>query len=151
MIAHEIGLPRGAFGFAILAIDCLLVETLQGFRAGVVNHSGESKALFRTFLSKQMSDYFDDGDGDNSKAHRFYSACRCGIHHSGQTDGNFLVRRSGPIVDFTDGSVIVNRTAFHDAIKREVSALVDELTSGSDANLRTNFRTKMDAIAGVSW
>jgi hypothetical protein len=28
------------FGFAVLSIDCLVIETLQGFREGIVNHNG---------------------------------------------------------------------------------------------------------------
>lgn len=150
LIAHEIGLERGAFGFAILAIDCLLVETFQGFREGVVDHTRKSKALFRTFLSTQLSRFFDDGRKDGSKADRFYKACRCGIHHSGQTDGNFLVRKSGSLIAFrSDGVVVVNRTAFHDEIKRELDAYLLELANSSNSELRKNFRTKMNAICGI--
>jgi hypothetical protein len=39
------------FGFAILAIDFLVIETLQGFRDGVVNHSRRSRELFTKFLT----------------------------------------------------------------------------------------------------
>jgi hypothetical protein len=48
LIAHEIGQERGTFGFAILAIDCLLVESLQRFREGRTA-DGESGHLIRTF------------------------------------------------------------------------------------------------------
>lgn len=87
LIAHEAELTRGTFGFAILAIDCLLLETLQRFREGRVK-KGENGRLIRTFLSERLGVNFDDGVDVGSKADRFYQRCRCGLHHSGQTDGD---------------------------------------------------------------
>lgn len=151
LIAHEIGQKRGAFGFAILAIDCLLVETLQGFREGIVDHNGQSGRLVKTFLSERFPTHFDDGITRTSKAGKFYGRCRCGIHHSGQTDGDFRVRRSGPMIEFkADDSVIVNRTAFHDALKREFDAYLAELADPTKNDLRMKFRRKMDAICGIA-
>ena len=151
LIAHEIGLERGAFGFAILAIDCLLVETLQGFREGPLSHDGQSKRLFRTFLGEQLTDHFKDGKDAGSKADQFYARCRCGIHHSGQTDGDFRVLRSGPLILFNanDDSVFVNRTAFHDALKQVFDRYQVELADPSQGQLRSNFRQKMNSICGL--
>jgi hypothetical protein len=149
LIAHEIGQDRGTFGFAILAIDCLLVETLQGFRDGVVNHAGHSKAVVRKFLSSKWKRFFDDGDTDGSKSDSFYKRCRCGIHHSGQTSGDFRVWRSGAMITFDDDRVTVNRTAFHEALKHEFDAYLAELADTSQTGLRANFKKKMDAICGI--
>src|SRR5438094_831656 len=38
------------FGFAILAIDCLLIESLQAFREGEVSHQYKSGRLIKSFL-----------------------------------------------------------------------------------------------------
>lgn len=38
-------------GFVVLAIDCLLIETLQGFRRGFADHRGKSEELFKGFLT----------------------------------------------------------------------------------------------------
>lgn len=150
LIAHEIGSARGAFGFAILAIDCLLIETMQGFREGIVDHTGQSGRLVRTFLSQCLSVFFDDGAKMASKAGAFYERCRCGLHHSGQTDGDFRVRRSGPLIEFKQNdAIVVNRTAFHEALKREFDAYCAELMDSSKMELRANFRIKLNAICGI--
>lgn len=150
LIEHENGQERGSFGFAILAIDCLLIETLQGFYEGLISHNGESKRLVCNFLEGRWPDIFNDGYQGGSRAERFYSACRCGIHHSGQTDGDFRVRRSGPLIEFRQGgSVAVNRTALHDRLKQELDSYLDDLAVESSSELREKFKTKMDAICGI--
>lgn len=149
LIAHEAEKPRGAFGFAVIAIDCLVIETLQGFREGEPDHNGKSKRLFRAFLATHWSNFFDDGCCDNSKADIFYKRCRCGLHHSGQTDGELRLRRSGPMIRFKAGNrTVVNRTGFHEAVKCEFNRYLGELIDGNDSKLRENFRNKMDAICG---
>src|SRR5205809_837140 len=39
------------FGFAVLALDCLLVETLQAFILGLTDTDRRSKEMFVSFLS----------------------------------------------------------------------------------------------------
>jgi len=148
LIAHEIGLERGAFGFAILAIDCLLIESLQGFREGVTDHTGKSGALIRKFLAERAE--FKALFSSEQIAGDFYKHYRCALLHSGQTDGDFRVRRSGQMIQFVEGKgVDLNRTAFHEAVKRELDRYLDELRAGSDTNLRNSFRMKMDAVCGI--
>lgn len=153
LIAHEIGQERGTFGFAILAIDCLLVETLQGFRDGCVKHHGKalkgkrsrSEELIVTFLSERLDSWFNATTGV-----KFYKHCRCAIHHSGQTDGDFRVRRSGALITFDGDGVTVNRTAFHEALKHEFDIYLAELSDTSQSGPRANFKKKMDAICRIS-
>lgn len=154
LIAHEIGQERGTFGFAILAIDCLLVETLQAFREGCIQHKGRalngagsrSEELIVAFLVDRFESWFDEDD-----AKVFYLHCRCAIHHSGQTDGDFRVKLTGPLfLRYGDGSIVVNRTAFHEALKREFHDYLAELSAPMNSALRVLFRTKMDAICGIA-
>jgi hypothetical protein len=51
------------FGFAILSIDCLVVETLEAFRQGRTDTRGKSEQLCTTFLSQRPSlrSYFAGG------------------------------------------------------------------------------------------
>lgn len=153
LIAHEIGRARGTFGFAILAIDCVLIETLQGFREGCISHHGRaikgagsrSEELIVTFLSERLGAWFG-----RDTARTFYKECRCAIHHSGQTVGDFRLRRGGPLVTFTNGGgTVLNRTAFHDAIKREVDGYLIALANAANGDLRRNFTKKMNAICGI--
>jgi hypothetical protein len=148
LIAHEAKKPRGTFGFAIMAIDCLVIETLQRFIEGRIE-SGENGRLFKAFLSKRLAEHFNDGVDRNSKAHRFYQRCRCALHHSGQTDGELRLRRTGPMIQFTEKNrIVVNRTAFHETIKCEFHWYIGQLAIGNDP-LRENFRKKMDEICGI--
>jgi hypothetical protein len=55
------------------------------------------------------------------------------------------------LIEFmADGSVAVNRTAFHEAMKSELQSYRTRLLAGTDAVLRRNFTKKMNALAGTS-
>lgn len=139
------------FGFAILAIDCLVIETLQGFREGVVNHTGQSKKLFVNFLKDW--DLFkiclpQGGDAD-ALAREVYGDCRCALLHSGSTQG-FRVGTSGPAFAYESGRLAkINRTKFHKGLREEFDAYLAALLETDNAGLRKNFRKKMDAICSV--
>lgn len=151
LIAHEADKPRGTFGFAIMAIDCLVIETLQGFRKGEKDHKGKSKVLFVGFLKDRWVSDFDGKFGEKCRAEMFYERCRCGLHHSGQTDGELRLCRSGPMIRFESANrIVVNRTAFHESVKCEFHRYLGELLDvGDSKEVRENFRKKMDAICGV--
>lgn len=147
LIEHEERLERGTFGFAILAIDCMVMETVQGFREGVVDHQSRSGGLVEDFLTESHG--FRGNFPDNATAKQFYKSYRCALLHSGQTDGDLRIQRKGPLVKRENERIDINRTAFHEALKREVSRYLDELRSGSDHGLRDNFRAKMSAVCGI--
>jgi hypothetical protein len=150
LIAHEVDKQRGTFGFSIMAIDCLVIETLQGFREGKPDHNGKSKDLFVGFLKSRWAGDFGGKLDDKCKATMFYERCRCSLHHSGQTDGELRLQRSGPMIQFESGDrIVVNRTAFHEAVKCEFNRYLGELLDGSDSELRENFCRKMSAICGI--
>jgi hypothetical protein len=48
------------FGFTILAIDCLLIETLQAFKEGLEDTQGKSNDVFIRFLrdSPRFAEFF---------------------------------------------------------------------------------------------
>jgi hypothetical protein len=149
LIQHEQYKERGTFGFAILALDCMVIETVQGFREGLINHGKRSKELVAACLQQgRFAGWFKT----EAAAARFYVGYRCALHHTGQTDGDLRVRRSGPAVDrdSSPGAIAVNRTAFHDLVKSELADYANELRSGSNPELRENFRKKMNALCGVS-
>src|SRR5262245_35426038 len=41
---------RKTFGFAILSLDFIVAEALQGIRCGLANHKGQSERLLTSFL-----------------------------------------------------------------------------------------------------
>jgi len=149
LIAHDLEQVHGSFGFAILSIDCLLIETLQGFREGLIDHTRQSKRLIKKFLSTRpgFMPYF----GSEEDADAFYANYRCALLHSGETVGDFRVQRRGPMLErLPCGRINVNRTAFHEAIKVEFAGYLQELRAGIDIPLRNFFRIKMNAICGMA-
>lgn len=132
-----------SFGFTILAIDCLLVETFQSFIEGIGNSERNSKKVFVKFLTTcpRFTAYFDD-----ELAANFYSEYRSGILHQGEIQGGGLVWSVGSMVMKNGNRVIVNRTAFHEAVKAEFYDYIEKLRSPSENDLRNKFRLKMDCI-----
>ncbi len=136
---------RHRFGFTILAIDCLLIETLQSFYEGITDSTGKSNQLFTRFLldRTEFSPYFQL----DSDATMFYKNFRCGILHQGQTFGNTLVRAIGSLmVTRNNGQTIVNRKLFHSAICKEKDNYISALARKDNPKLLDAFRKKMDYI-----
>lgn len=147
LIAHEIGHRRGTFGFAILAIDCIIMETIQGFRDGVVDHNRQSSTLIGKFLVErnQFKSFFCN----SGQARYFYRHCRSALLHSGGTGGDIIIHRHGPLLqNLRNGRIVINRTAFHEALKREFQTYLEELGHESDTPIRNKFKKVMVAICG---
>lgn len=154
------------FGFAILALDCLLIETLQGVSEGLIKHTDESAELFVSFLesSNSLKRHFSRP----GSAKQFYSNYRCALLHRGSTEGAFLVhgndkheidgQKAGLYFD-TRKVHAVNRTLFHAAVEETFRAHLKRLRgpprSGNRKDLsamkesRERLKTVMDAICGI--
>lgn len=140
------------YGFAILAIDCLVIETLQGFREGKASHRGKSEERFANFLTgwDAFKVCLPKNCDSRSLAKRVYSGYRSALHHSGATDGAFRVGISGPVFDFkNEHEVKINRTCLHKELTREFETYLDDLCSQNGTELRRNFLKKMNAICGM--
>jgi hypothetical protein len=150
LIDVDKGKKQQTFGFAILALDCLVVETIQGFRQGVTNHTGQSTALFKGFLSawQPFVDCLDAGMVAETKAEEFYKQGRCALHHSGATE-KMTVGISGPMMRFDNGNITVNRTLFHTELVAEFDRYLEALQDPASVNLRKKFLLKMNPICGM--
>jgi hypothetical protein len=146
LVAAEKETPaiRRRFGFAVLAIDCLLVETLGAFLDGLEETTGRSKDVFCKFLTSRPQ---FRRDFPQSMAEQFYREFRCGVLHQAEVGGSSKVWSIGPIVQKHGDSVIVNRNEFHQRLKSDFTEYLQELRDPINAQLRSNFRTKMDFIA----
>ncbi len=132
-----------SFGFAILAIDCLLVETFESFIEGIESSDGKSKQVFVRFLTTRprFQAHFDE-----TLAKKFYSEYRSGILHQGEVQGDGLVWSVGSLVMRLGNRVIINRSAFHKALKDEFDDYLEQLRSPKETDLRNRFKTKMESI-----
>lgn len=132
-------------GFAVLALDCLLIETLQQFKEGVdqtARRKGEE--YFINFLTTgPFSAYFT-----TASASKFYEHFRCGILHQAEIKETSKVWRVGPLVAPTpDGKgLIINRKLFHSVLRKAFAAYLRNLRNRGDAALCQNFVHKMGYI-----
>jgi len=108
------------YGFSILAIDCLLIETLQSFREGLTDSKGKLKNMFVNFLM-----------------------IRCGILHQAEIMGETLLWSIGMAKGKKlDGTTYVNRTKFQELIKKEKDLYCEDLKDKDNIDIRKNFRKK---------
>jgi hypothetical protein len=146
LIAAEESKPAAErrFGFAVLAVDCLLIETLGAFIKGLEDTDGKSKKTFCEFLTTRLafSRHFTA-----TLAEQFYYDFRCGILHQAEIGGTSKVWSVGPLIRSDAGKIVVNRNTLHELLKTDFQNYLAELRDPSNVDLRRNFRTKMDFIS----
>lgn len=127
-------------GFTIMAISCLLIETLESFFQGWPDSNGKSQLAFCNF--------FDRNHGFGSfrgEAQSFYKHVRCGILHQGETTGGWHIRRNGPI--FQKKTRTINATLFHNEIENVLESYCDQLQrSDWSAPIWKSLRKKMRSV-----
>lgn len=139
-------------GFSIMALACLLVETLNQFYQGVDETPNDHKQQFWIFFreSENFRPHFMKKTSD-----MFYSHVRCGLLHQAQTKGATIIRadRNTMVEQIRRGSkdgIIVDRVRFILALKKEIDDYIRNLKSKSSINTaaRENFVRKMWYICG---
>lgn len=139
-------------GFAILAIDCLIIETLYQFYNGVDETDIDHQKAFWHFFraSVHFKPHFT-----RKIAYKFYTHFRCGILHQAQTKMASKVRFAQPqMVQLADPSdlsqgLVIDREKFHQALRDEISDYAARLRnprSPQDHALREKFKDKMSFI-----
>src|ERR1039458_2817007 len=142
-------LGRQTSGFAVLSLDCVLIETLQQFRTGARK---TPKRKVGQYFSEFLTSGLFGQHFDKNSAMLFYETIRCGLLHQSEAEGNSRAKRGNgrPLVAYTDDhkGVIVNVTSFHELVKSTVDAYAQELREPG-SGWRKAFRTKMDFICRV--
>jgi hypothetical protein len=152
-------------GFAIMALCCLLIETLQEFREGSITSteprgpcsfpqgpciqsvSGTNKR-FKEFLARPAF----SGSFSSSVANRFNDGIRNGILHNAETR-KWVIWRDEPkdsILGIEDQCLALNRTLFYQALKQEFRGYLTELRDPRNRELRGKFKLKMDRLSQKS-
>lgn len=136
-------------GFAVIALDCLLVETLQQFIEGKdETPQTKGKEYFKKFLTTtHFKEYFDE-----ETAEMFYYKIRCGILHQAEIKGNSRIRMdTKELVKYSEDKkgLIINRKKFHEELKKVFDNYINKLEDSSNSKLRGNFKKKMDYICRV--
>jgi hypothetical protein len=139
---------EGRNGFAIMAICCLMIESLEGFRNGP-NHMRRLKDY------EAFEGFFKENPAFNTLmpyARAFYGHVRCGILHVAQTTGGWRIRRDGsPMFDLQ--TLTIEAEKFHAALSDALKTYCDALRAASwEERLWTNFLANMKLMcrnAGV--
>lgn len=149
-------------GFSIVALCCLLIETLQGFleEASAAAPSVETCTFphgpcirptlstnqqFKKFLRRRAF----HGAFDDKIAGRFVNGIRNGILHEAETR-EWVIWRDEPadkIVDREQNGFALNRSLFYEAVKKEFESYLRELRDPGNQPLRKRFKKKMDDLA----
>jgi len=142
-------------GFIIMAVDCMVIETLNQFFLGIKDtndiYRGKNWESFRDFF--QRSDFFKEHFNDD-KARIFYDHVRNGLLHQSQTKEktliNFkedeMIKEVNP--DNISIGIIVNRKIFHEALLNEFKSYINNLKTDDSIydDLREKCITKMKTI-----
>lgn len=148
-------------GFAVLALCCLLAETLAGFRAKPVPIAGDqvdctypkgkcvkpvSPSLLLTFLRRPR---FQGAFAEDEVARSFVHGIRNGIMHEAETRSWIVWREepAGVIVGREGTRRVLNRTLFYEVLRKEYDDYIAELSDAGNTALRTRFVKKMSDIA----
>jgi len=139
-------------GFAILAIDCLLIETFNQFYHGI--YTSEQKFIpncktFKDFF--QRSEHFRNDFDTEEKIIIFYQHIRCGLLHQAETKEHTIInlKKSQLISLITNNGITsmeLNRDEFHKRVLNYFHDYILRLKDKKETVLRKHFLKKMDLI-----
>ncbi|MFT3736994.1 MAG: hypothetical protein QM776_18610 [Rhodocyclaceae bacterium] len=124
-------------GFTVLAVACLVIESLESFYQGRSDTKSASTQMFRDFLARDTALNVLGGGSD-----WFYKDIRCGILHQSESRGGWRVLRSGPLLNAQ--SKTLNATAILRALRHEVRVYAKKIQT--DDLLWGLFCKKMQAV-----
>lgn len=149
-------------GFSIMALCCLLIDTLQGFRekpphpatptgpctfpsGSCIKPPPGTREQFESFLRLPP---FGGTFRHDALAAKFVRGIRNGILHEAATRSWVIWRDEpeGQIVAAQEDGFALNRTLFYEAVGREFESYLRELREPSNQALRQRFKKRMDEI-----
>jgi len=124
-------------GFTMMAIGCLVIETLESFYQGRRDSVRISKKMFRDFFNREtaLKVFFSEDDW-------FYYKVRCGILHQAEIVGGWRVIRTGDLLNSVEKTI--NAKKFIQELQKILKNY--EIQLQTDELLWSNFKLKMDAI-----
>jgi hypothetical protein len=140
-------------GFAVLAIDCAVIEALEQFRRGAPETPWkQSGAFFKAFLTQtRFKAYFTT----DAMAGLFFGTIRCGILHQAEAKEDSLIKKGAAhpaaALSKSGAGLVINARRFHEELEGAFDdykkILDDDTPSKAREEHRAAFIQKMDAIA----
>lgn len=132
-------------GFAVMALSCLLIETLESFYRGW-QKSPNSNLAFCGFFDRHAS-LVPEFKG---YAQSFYANVRCGILHQGETTQGWTITRKAAASLFEPASLAIHATKFNRILGTAIDQYSKALaTSALSEDVWKNFLKKMNATVKV--
>ncbi|MCL6221005.1 hypothetical protein [Zunongwangia pacifica] len=138
-------------GFAIMALSCLLIETIEQFINGRIRTGqGMDEKAFYDFF--QRSPDFSDFFNTQEKADIFYRQIRCGLLHQAQTKRESTIHiKSEKMLQWVDPNDIqkgikIQRQKFHNEVLKIYENYCFDLRDSRNLNLKNKFKRKMEHI-----
>lgn len=140
-------------GFAVLALNCAVVEALEQFRRGKPKTpAGQCGAYFKAFLTQTR---FKVHFRTEAEAGLFYDTIRCGILHQAEAKEDSLVKKNTThpvaVLSKSGAGLVINARRFHEELEAAFEdykqSLIDGMESKVRKDLRQAFIDKMDVIA----
>lgn len=130
------------YGFAIVTLQCSLMDTLSKFRYGAAKKGNQDR--FTSFLKE----YFIFGENSKRLAEKVYKDIRCGIVHAGATDN-----KSGLscecvelITLLPNGAISLDLIILQEKLKKYFYEYVQSLLNKKESELRENFVYTMNEV-----
>jgi hypothetical protein len=144
------GICNHTHGFTMMAISCLMIESLQSFCEGWVNTKGQS-ANGKSMSEEAFTKFFDSHNQFDcfrgQIAHCFWVNIRCGILHQAETTGGWRVTRKAAAPLFDATSHKINAALFLKNLRDILEDFCNRLKSEDwKSDLWIKVRTKMDAL-----
>jgi hypothetical protein len=141
--AVDLLLGERYLGFAILALDCIVLESLWGFMNGKAVPKGHEQQVYREIFTSVRFGW-TAGQTDS-----FRQFVRNGVIHDAETRKGWLIARASPsgVVPQTNpnGGYKLNRTKFHHALTATFNDWIAKLRAG-DAASCAKMRDRMNQI-----
>lgn len=135
-------------GFIVLAIDCLLAETIQQFRTGATSGKGKSEQYLTKFLSGPR---FQPEFVEAARA-SFFEDIRCGLLHQAEAKKMWLIRRKQPnmLQHVSSGNgYIIDVERFHEAVRLSLQDYYEDIVDPLRDDVRRNLWKKMRHISRI--
>jgi hypothetical protein len=139
-------------GFAVLALDSAVIESLEQFRRGKPETpKRQCGAYFAAFLTQtRLKTHFTP-----AKAALFYETIRCGILHQAEAKEDSRVKKDSAhpvaVLSKSGAGLVINARRFHEELEGAFEDYKAGLTSDKPSKAREESRAafirKMDAIA----
>lgn len=151
-------------GFSIMALCCLLIETLQGFQESGASAAQPGQCTYPAgpcvkplpdttgqFIKFLRRPAFGPAFAEDGIAKSFVRGIRNGILHEAETR-KWVIWSEGPrtLVARVEDGYALNRTMFFEAVKQEFQSYLENLRDPAKGELRNRFKKKMNDICKES-